>query len=59
MDYYKTYMTRYIMADTETRAASKKHWIECHIENIASGREDLIIFSAKILGAIAVAEELI
>ena len=59
MDYYKTYMMRDIMADTETRAASKKHWTECHIKNMASGRDDLIIFSAKILGAIAAAEELI
>ena len=59
MDYYKTYMKRYLMADPETRAVSKKHWTKCHIENIVSGREDLIIFSAKILGAIAAAEELI
>ena len=59
MDYYKTYLMRYLMADAEARAASKKHWTECHIKNIASGREDLIIFSAKILGAIAAAEELI
>ena len=59
MDYYKTYMMRYIMADTATRAASKKHWTECHIKNMASGRDDLIIFSAKILGAIAAAEDLI
>lgn len=59
MDYYKTYMMRYLISDAETRAESKKHWTECHIKNIASGREDLIIFSAKILGAIAVAEKLI
>ena len=59
MDYYKTYMMRYLMADAEMRAASKNHWTKCHIENIASGREDLIVFSVKILGAIAAAEELI
>ena len=58
MDFYKQYMMRYMMADVETRKSAKQHWVKCHLENVASGRDDLIIFSAKILGAIDVADEL-
>lgn len=58
MDFYKQYMERYMMADVGTRKSAKQHWVKCHLENVASGRDDLIIFSAKILGAIDVADEL-
>lgn len=59
MDYYKTFFARYINSDAETRAASRDHWIKCHIKNIESGREDLIIFSAKILAAITMADAML
>lgn len=59
VDYYKQYAVRYMIADETTRKASKDHWTKCHARNIASGREDLIIFSAKILAAIALADTMI
>ena len=55
-NYYHEYYERFLAADARTRAESKAHWIACHKKNIASGRDDLIIFSAKILAAIALAE---
>ena len=58
MDFYKQYMERYMMADVGTRKSAKQHWVKRHLENVASGRDDLIIFSAKILEAIDVADEL-
>lgn len=51
MDYYKTYMVRYAAADDSMKAASRAHWTRCHIENLKSGRHDLIIFSAQMLAA--------
>lgn len=59
MNYYKDYFLRYIAADSATRAESRQHWLKCHAQNIASGREDLIIFSAKILGAISLADDML
>lgn len=59
MNYYKDYFLRYIAADIETRKESRQHWLKCHAQNIASGREDLIIFSAKILGAISLADDML
>lgn len=59
MDFYKQYMMRYMMTDTESRRSAKQHWVKCHLENVASGRDDLIIFSAKILGAIDIADEIL
>nr|DAQ52656.1 MAG TPA: hypothetical protein [Caudoviricetes sp.] len=58
MDFYKQYMVRYMMADAGARKSAKQHWVKCHLENVASGRDDLITFSAKILGAIGIADEL-
>lgn len=55
-NYYKTYYDRYLAADARTRAESKAHWIACHKKNIASGRDDLIVFSGQILAEIALAE---
>ena len=50
-DYYRTAQERYMRADPETRKASREHWTRVHAENMKSGREDLIIFSAQILAA--------
>ena len=58
MEYYKKYLVRYMLADAETRNAAKKHWIKCHKDNMKSGREDMIIFSAKMLASITLAEDL-
>lgn len=57
MEWYKDHFLAYIKAAPEVREESRKHWIRCHKENISSGREDLIIFSAKMLGSICLAEE--
>ena len=53
MDYYKTHALRYFLADEKTKQASREHWERVHIENVNSGREDLIIFSARIIANIA------
>lgn len=58
MDYYFMWLNRYVMADDKTRKASKDHWMKCHLENIKSEREDLIIFSSKMLATWALADEL-
>lgn len=55
-EYYHTYFLRYLAASPELREASRQHWTRVHAENVLSGREDLIIFSAKMLGAIALAD---
>ena len=59
MNYYKDYFLRYISANKETREASRHHWLKCHAENVLSGREDLIIFSAKILASISLADDML
>ena len=59
MNYYKDYFLRYIAAEPHIRKASKKHWLTCHAKNVASGRKDLIIFSAKMLGSIALADDML
>lgn len=58
-DFYSSHTVRYIEADTQSRKESKDHWLRCHAENVASGREDMIIFSSKILAAISLAEAII
>lgn len=55
--YYKTWFFRYLNATNETRQASINHWTKCHIENMASGRDDLVLFSGKMLGAALLAEK--
>ena len=57
MEYYKKWFFRYLQADQETRKASVEHWTRVHAQNVLSGREDLIIFSAKMLGSAALAEK--
>ena len=59
MNYYKTYFFRYLHADEATRKASIEHWTRCHAKNVLSGREDLIIFSAKMLGSAVLAQKYI
>lgn len=54
--YYKKWAEMYRQASKANRAASKAHWIKTHRENIQSGREDLIMFSASILAEIALIE---
>lgn len=58
MGFYEAYKWNYLAADAKTRAEAKAHWIKCHEQNIASGREDMMIYSAQILAAIALAEAL-
>ena len=49
MNYYEQAQMRYASATAEQRKASRDHWLKCHKENLESGREDLIIFSAQML----------
>ncbi len=58
-DFYSSHTVRYIEADDQTRKESKAHWLKCHAENLASGREDMIIFTSKILAAISLAEAIL
>ena len=54
--YYESVGERYRAASPELRAASKAHWFKCHKENLASGRQDMIIFTAQILAQISMVE---
>ena len=54
--YYESLGERYRAASPEVRAASKAHWLKCHRENLASGRQDMIIFTAQILAQISMVE---
>lgn len=54
--YYESLGERYRAASPEVRAASKAHWLKCHKENLASGRQDMIIFTAQILAQISMVE---
>lgn len=58
-DFYSSYTVRYIEADTQSRKESKDHWLKCHAANIADDRNDLYIFTSKILAAITLAEAII
>lgn len=57
MNFYGNYYIRYLQADEQTRADCRQHWLKCHKENVASGRDDLTSFSAQILARIALADE--
>lgn len=50
-EYYRDAARRYLAAPPELRKASREHWTRHHVENLKSGRQDLIIFSAQILAA--------
>lgn len=54
--YYETVGERYRAASPELRAASKAHWIKCHRQNLESGRQDMIIFTAQILAQFAIVD---
>ena len=51
-DFYQNYYYRYLTATPDARQAARDHWTKCHIENVKADRNDLIIFSGKILAAI-------
>ena len=53
MDFYESYYARYMAAPPELRKAARDHWTKCHKKNLELKRDDLIIFSAKILAIIA------
>ena len=57
MNYYERYYRYFLESSDEMRQKSKAHWLEKHEENLKSGREDLIIFSASILAQICLAEK--
>lgn len=57
MNFYETYYLRYLQADTDTRRQSRDHWLNVHKANMATGRDDLTIFSAQILARITLADE--
>lgn len=54
--YYESIGERYRESSPELRAASKAHWLKCHRQNLESGRQDMIIFTAQILAQIAIVE---
>ena len=56
MDFYSNYKARYIAANPAERKAAREHWTRCHQENMMTGREDLIMFSAQMLAQIAVVD---
>ena len=55
-DYCENYKKLYKAADKQLRKETREHWTKCHEQNIESGRNDMIIFSGKILAAITAAE---
>ena len=59
MNYYERYYRYFLESSDEMRQKSKAHWLEMHAENLKSGREDLIMFSASILAQICLAEKII
>lgn len=59
MRFYERYFMQYITATPEKREEAKKHWISCHKQNIMNKRDDLIIFSSKILAMIDLAQDYI
>lgn len=58
MEYYKKYLERYMNADSNLRRQAKEHWTIVHAQNLESGRDDLIVFSAKMLASITLADYL-
>lgn len=55
-DYCDNYKKLYKAADKQLRKETREHWTKCHEQNIENGRNDMIIFSGKILAAITAAE---
>ena len=59
MRFYERYFLMYITATQENRDAARKHWILCHKQNVMDKRDDLIIFSSKVLAMIDLAQDYI
>lgn len=59
MDYYNTYILRYLLANNDTRNASKQHWLKCYRKAIESNDEANIIYCARIIASIALADDYI
>ena len=54
-DFYENYRKRFEACKDESRKeAARQHWTEIHKKNLASGRLDLIIFSAQMLQAMGI-----
>lgn len=52
MGFYEDFYERYKNADEKTKLQSLEHWKECHMKNVSDKRDDLILFSGKILATI-------
>ena len=59
MDYYNTYILRYLMSNDDTRKASKDHWLKCYKEAIEANDETNTTYCARIIASIALADEYI
>lgn len=55
-NFYDSFMIRYAESDPITRAESKNHWINCHIDAVTNGKQDVIIWTAQILAKIAIVD---
>ena len=51
--YYESFAIRYHESGEDLRRRSREHWQRIHAENVKSGREDLIVFSARHLAEMA------
>lgn len=49
MNFYERYYYRYSSSDDAMKAKCREHWEKAHAENLASNREDLMCFSARML----------
>ena len=56
LNFYDSFMIHYAESSDETKKMSKDHWLKCHMENVKSGRKDMIIFSNQILARIAIVD---
>lgn len=56
LSFYENQIIRYLESDSEIRQKSKEHWLKCHAENVLSSRDDLIMFTSKILAAYTFAD---
>jgi hypothetical protein len=54
-DFYKNYGKRFAACKDESlKEKARQHWMECHKENLAKGRYDLIMFSGQMLSAMGI-----
>lgn len=59
MDFYNRYFLAYLDATEDKRTEALAHWTRCDKKNRESGREDLWIFSTKMLYTIIMAQTVI